>query len=431
MEIVKAGAGSSAIGLSAYIARDARRDHSGEGFNFAHRAGELEAGGLILPQDAPEWAADAARVWREAERAEQTLDRQTGEWRWKKGGQIAKHMTIALPREATAAQRQAMLLDFVERELQPQQHGVAVEWAIHRDDNNPHAHVLISTRSLSGDGFGKKARAMNPDFASKGARHFISEAENWDSRWAAFQSDYFREHGITAEVRERRAVPEEPLHARADEGRAGHGRARGDRAGKRGRRVGPPTRPGEILEQLTAQRAIFTARDVRRALNKSGLEGDEREALEAAIIGHAEVIALANGKGEEIGWTTRQVRAEEQAIIGAAARIGAAPGHALGVAGRAGLDARRCCRSSAKRRRGSPTAGSWPSSSAGPGPAKALPWARRGRRLKRRVTGSSVWRRPMPWSRIYARMATAMPPRCTASWGSWSAARPAGMPRPW
>ena len=63
---------------------------------------------------------------------------------------------------------------------------------------------------------------MNPDFASKGGRHFIGEAENWDNRWAAFQSEYFREHGITAEIRERRPVPEEPLHARADEGRAGH-----------------------------------------------------------------------------------------------------------------------------------------------------------------------------------------------------------------
>ena len=68
---------------------------------------------------------------------------------------------------------------------------------------------------------------------------------------------------------------------------------------------------------------------MRQALNKSGLEGDEREALEAAITGHADVIALVNGQGDEIGWTTRQVREEEQAIIGAAERIGAASAPAL------------------------------------------------------------------------------------------------------
>jgi Ti-type conjugative transfer relaxase TraA len=339
VEIVKAGADSSATGLSAYIARDARLDQSGERFNFAHRAGELEAGGLILPKEAPEWAGDAARVWREAERAEQTLDRQTGEWRWKKGGQIAKHMTIALPREATAEQRQAMLLEFISRELQPQLHGVAVEWAIHRDDNNPHAHVLISTRSLGGDGFGKKARAMNPDFASKGARHFISEAENWDQRWAAFQSAYFQAHGITAEVRERRAVPEDHY----TRGQMKDEQVTAERAAieqeNEAAELARWRDPEQVLEQLTAQRAVFTARDVRRALNKSGLEGEEREVLEAAITGHAGVIALANSRGEAIGWTTRQVRAEEQAIIGAAARIGAASGGVLGRAGRVRLDA--------------------------------------------------------------------------------------------
>ena len=48
-EIVKAGGGSSATGLSAYIARDARIDQNGERFNFSHRADELESTGLILP----------------------------------------------------------------------------------------------------------------------------------------------------------------------------------------------------------------------------------------------------------------------------------------------------------------------------------------------------------------------------------------------
>ena len=209
VEIVKAGAGSSATGLSAYIARDMRLDQSGTPFNFAHKADELEARGLILPCGAPEWAADAAQVWRAAERAEQTIDRETGELRWKKNGQIAKHMTIALPREATAEQREAMLMEFVAREIDPEKHGVVVEWAIHREENNPHAHLLISTRTLAGDGFGKKARAMNPEFASKGDRHFIGEAENWDIRWAEFQKAYFERLGIVADIRERKAVPEE------------------------------------------------------------------------------------------------------------------------------------------------------------------------------------------------------------------------------
>jgi Ti-type conjugative transfer relaxase TraA len=336
-EIVKAGGGSSATGLSAYIARDIRQDQSGERFNFAHRADELAAHGLILPAGALEWAADAARVWREAERAEQTKDRATGELRWKKGGQVAKHFTIALPREGTDEQRRDLLLAFIVQEIQPQKHGVAVEWAIHREKNNPHAHLLISTRTLAGDGFGKKARSMNPDFASKGDRHFVGEADNWDIRWAAFQKEFCARLGLEADIRERRFVPEDHY----TRGQLKDEQVIGDRAeiarANEAAEIARLRDPAEILERLTANKAIFTERDVRQALNKSGLDGEERAKLEVAIIHHPDTIELIADRGDTVGWTTRQVREEEQAIIGAAERIAAARSPRIGAAGNAVL----------------------------------------------------------------------------------------------
>jgi Ti-type conjugative transfer relaxase TraA len=336
-EIVKAGGGSSATGLSAYIARDARIDQNGERFNFTHRADELESTGLILPTGAPEWAADAARVWREAERAEQTIDRATGELRWKKGGQVAKHFTIALPREGSDEQRRELMLAFIAKEIQPQKHGVVVEWAIHREENNPHAHLLISTRTLAGDGFGKKARSMNPDFASKGDRHFVGEADHWDIRWAAFQKEFCERLGLEADIRERRFVPEDHY----TRGQLLNDQVIGDRAEiARANEAAELARlrdPAEILDRLTANKAIFTERDLRQVLNKSGLDGEERATLEAAIISHPDTIALVVDRGDAVGWTTRQVREEEQAIIGAAERIGASPGRRIGAAGNAVL----------------------------------------------------------------------------------------------
>ncbi len=336
-EIVKAGGGSSATGLSAYIARDIRLDQSGERFNFAHRANELAAHGLILPAGAPEWAADAARVWREAERAEQTIDRATGEMRWKKGGQVAKHFTIALPREGSDDQRRELLLAFIAEEIQPQKHGVAVEWAIHREENNPHAHLLISTRTLAGDGFGKKARSMNPDFASKGDRHFVGEADNWDIRWAAFQKEFCARLGLEADIRERRFVPEDHY----TRGQLKDAQVIGDRAeiarANEAAEIARLRDPADILLRLTANKAIFTERDLRQALNKSGLDGEERATLEAAIIRHPDTIELIADRGDTVGWTTRQVREEEQAITGAAERIAAARSPRIGAAGNAVL----------------------------------------------------------------------------------------------
>jgi hypothetical protein len=55
------------------------------------------------------------------------------------------------------------------------------------------------------------------------------------------------------------------------------------------------------------------------------------------IIGHADVIPLVADGRDEIGWTRRQVREEEMAIIGAAERIGESSGRALGRTGHAKL----------------------------------------------------------------------------------------------
>ena len=332
-EMVRAEAGSSVVGLAAYIARARRQDHSGAVFNFAHRAGELVAGGLILPPAPPDWAADPARLWRAAERAEQTIDRRSGEPRWKKNGQIARHMTIALPREVSPAQRREMLLAFIAAEIAPERHGVALEWAIHADDNNPHAHLLITTRALGPAGFGRKARAMNPGFASRGAAHFVSEGDDWDKRWAAFQESWFARAGIDVTVRGRRAVAEPHYRRgqmRRDEVRAERGAiAEANAAVAEIRKRDPEA----ILADLTANKAIFTARDLRRALAASGLEDEERAGLEAALRTHPEALALVDAKGESIGWTTRTARAEEAAIIEAAARLAGASGRPLGAAG--------------------------------------------------------------------------------------------------
>jgi Ti-type conjugative transfer relaxase TraA len=338
-EIVHAEHDSSVVGLAAYIARARRSDDSGSVYNFAHRGAELLGHGLILPGDAPDWAHDPAALWRAAERAEQTIDRQSGERRWKKGGQIARHMTIALPREVTPEQRQAMLLAFIATELQPERHGVAIEWAIHADDHNPHAHLLISTRALGAAGFGKKARAMNPGFASRGAAHFVSDGDDWDKRWAAFQDAWFARAGLAVAVPERRGMAEP--HYRRGQMRSEAVCRERDAIAEANAAVAEVRKrdPEAILASLTAHKSIFTARDLRRALNASGLEGEARAALEAALRTHPETVALVDRRGEGIGWTTKTARAEEVFIRESAKRLAETSVQALNAAAQRLLDA--------------------------------------------------------------------------------------------
>ena len=321
VEIVKAEGGSSIVGLSAYVARKARVDIDGSQFNFCHRADELVDYGLVVPEEAPAWAQDGERLWREATAAEMVTDRKTGEVRFRKNAQVAKHMVIALPIEATDAERADMVGRWIAEEIRPQEHQVAVEWAIHRDDGNPHCHILISTRTLGPGGFGKKARGMNPEFSSRGKLHFVSEQDDWDARWAAFQERYFAEHRIKAEVRDRRPVQEPHMGAKRfvrPEIVVEVKKARSASA----EIVAIAARdPDEVLAALTKRKAVFTETDLRRYCVRHQIFGQEREALLKAVRGHAELLDLHNNQGKKVGYTTRQVRRQEEAILALAVRF--------------------------------------------------------------------------------------------------------------
>ncbi|MCA7121376.1 MAG: hypothetical protein LGL72_18770, partial [Acidibrevibacterium sp.] len=86
-------------------------------------------------------------------------------------------------------------------------------------------------------------------------------------------------------------------------------------------------------------KSIFTARDLRRALNASGLEGEARAALEAALRQHPETVALVDPRGEGIGWTTKTARAEEVFIHESAKRLAETSVPALNAAAQRLLDA--------------------------------------------------------------------------------------------
>jgi Ti-type conjugative transfer relaxase TraA len=328
--IIKANPGSSVVGFSAYLSRSAQTDLHGKRFDFSHKRSELVDHGLILPAGAPEWAKDPEALWRAAELAEMTLDRKSKEWRAKVNAQLAKHITIALPLELSDAGRRQLLLDFIETELCPQKFGVAVEWAIHRDEQNPHAHLLVSTRTLGPEGFGKKAREMNPDFATRkraGAdgslqyRRFVSEEEEWDTRWASFQQRWCRHHGIDLEIRPRAEIPEPHLEERDMRKHKALKELITIRAANKAVDAAKALNPRDILDRLTERRAIFTGKDLRRHFRLSKIAGEEADALGAAVTSHPDVIMLQDERGQRIGWTTRQVRAQEQGIIEAAAAM--------------------------------------------------------------------------------------------------------------
>jgi hypothetical protein len=141
--------GRSVVAAAAYRSGERLTDErTGEVFDYRARGGVVETF-IIAPDNAPSWAHDRARLWNEAERAED-----------RSNGRIANEFVLALPCQLDAASRKEMLKEF----LAPlaEKHGVTIDVAIHapgqgKDPRNLHAHVLVTHREVGADGFGEIA----------------------------------------------------------------------------------------------------------------------------------------------------------------------------------------------------------------------------------------------------------------------------------
>lgn len=141
MRIVSMAKGSSAMKSSAYISGEGRdRELTGLAVRRYARAERVFARGVELPDGAPAELEDPGALWNAAEVFEAAHG----------GGQVARMERVAIPRELTP--EQAVELVRAHCAAYTRQ-GACVEWAVHgpRGDNgNWHAHILSTTRPLSG-----------------------------------------------------------------------------------------------------------------------------------------------------------------------------------------------------------------------------------------------------------------------------------------
>ena len=148
----------------------------------------------------------------------------------------------------------------------------------------------------------------------------VADGEVWGELWRDHQNRYFVEHGLgirvdptathaqqhIGPVRMRKAGSE--IVERAETMRQANEAAARD--------------PEQVLATLTRHNATFSERDLDRHLGKHIADDAERAATKAAVLGHAETLALYDRDSGEAAerYTTKTVRAQER---GGARRCGA------------------------------------------------------------------------------------------------------------
>ncbi|QVQ38612.1 MobA/MobL family protein (plasmid) [Pseudochrobactrum algeriensis] len=155
-KVISRAGGRSSVAAAAY--RTAGRlydDRQGLEHDYSRKSGVIHSE-IMVPENAPDWMRDRSQLWNAVEIIEKRRD-----------AQLAREIEVSLPRELDRGQRLELLRGFIEREFVDR--GMIADVAVHeskaRDGfSQPHAHVMLTMRELTGDGFGKKDRGWNaPD----------------------------------------------------------------------------------------------------------------------------------------------------------------------------------------------------------------------------------------------------------------------------
>ena len=108
---------------------------------------------MLLPEGAPDEWQDREKLWNDVEAAELRRD-----------AQLAREIEFAIPREMSQEQGIELARDFVQREFVDQ--GMVADLNVHWDigadgEAKPHAHVMLTMREVTDEGFGPKVRDWN------------------------------------------------------------------------------------------------------------------------------------------------------------------------------------------------------------------------------------------------------------------------------
>ena len=166
MQVIGRSSGRSATAAAAYRSGEEVRDErTGRVHDYTGKT-DIYGSEILLPEGAPERLGDRVALWNEVERVEKRKD-----------AQLSREVMIALPAELSHWQRQALTREYVQAEFVSE--GMIADIGYHDfDSHNPHAHIMLTMRSIDSDGFGKKKREWNKKSAISAHRQVWAEYAN-------------------------------------------------------------------------------------------------------------------------------------------------------------------------------------------------------------------------------------------------------------
>ncbi|GLY62790.1 hypothetical protein Pcaca05_36470 [Pectobacterium carotovorum subsp. carotovorum] len=178
-KIVKRSEGMSSCRKAAYHARcRITDDRTGNTYDFSHRS-DLFHHQILAPVSAPAHIIESSTtLWNEVERVERQKD-----------GQTARYFDVAIPCELNNEDKIKLVVEYCQKNFVDK--GMIADIAFHDlDGQNPHAHVMLTLKPITADGFGKKERSWNDK------KNVIL----WRESWATFSNRYLAAAGSNERI---------------------------------------------------------------------------------------------------------------------------------------------------------------------------------------------------------------------------------------
>ena len=178
-KIVKRSEGRSSVAKAAYHARTRITDErTGDTYDYSRRT-DLYGHFILAPANAPaRIVKDSTALWNEVERVER-----------QNNGQSSRYFDVAIPAELNNEDKKKLVLEYCQKNFVDK--GMIADIAFHDlDSDNPHAHVMLTLKTIGPEGFGKKERSWNDRKMSV----------LWRESWSSMANSYLAAAGSSERI---------------------------------------------------------------------------------------------------------------------------------------------------------------------------------------------------------------------------------------
>ena len=293
--------GRSAVAAIAYRAAERLVDERTGIVHDYTTKGDVIEKEILLPDGAPAWMGERDKLWNAVELGERRKD-----------AQLARELTISLPRELSAQDNWALAKTFVRDTFVSK--GMVADVCFHlgdkSDDMQPHVHVMLTMRDIVGDGFGAKNRSWNQ-------KALLCE---WRESWAQYCNQKLMMLGIDARIDHRtleaqgiKLEPQSKIGPVAASARMARFEAHQEIARQNGQRI--LSDPMIAFHALTCQQSTFTDNDIARFINRHTVDSEQFQHVHAVLKGHSELVELGTDDRGSVRFSTRTRVRDEHTLL--------------------------------------------------------------------------------------------------------------------